>query len=105
LADKIIRTFKYRIYPSKSQVAKLEETLALCCELYNAALQERRDAWKLEHKPISLFDQILQITEIRQLRPDVEAVNADVLQDPLQRVDKAFKAFFRRVSIARRNRH
>ena len=38
------RTFKYRIYPSKAQVTKLDATLSFCCELYNAALQERRDA-------------------------------------------------------------
>lgn len=96
LADKIIRTFKYRIYPSKSQVQKLNETLAICCELYNAALQERRDAWKLERKSISWFDQNLQVTHIRRVRLDVAAVNTAVLQNALRRVDLAFKSFYRR---------
>ena len=48
MADKIIRTYKYRIYPTKRQALVLNEHLAICCELYNAALQERRDAWRRE---------------------------------------------------------
>ena len=41
------KTFKYRIYPTKPHMAVLESTLSSCQELYNAALQERRDAWQL----------------------------------------------------------
>lgn len=91
------KTFRYRIYPSKRQEETLNQTFALCCELYNAALQERRDAWKIERKSISRFDQINQISAIRKDRPDVANVNSRILQDVLARVDKAFKGFFRRV--------
>lgn len=97
MADKIIRTFKYRIYPSKSQIIKLNETLAICCELYNAALQERRDAWKLKRKSISWFDQNSQMKDVRREREDVAGVNSLVLQDALKRVHLAFGVFFRRV--------
>ena len=41
----MIKAFKYRIYPTKRQEQTLNDQLAVCCELYNAALQERRDAW------------------------------------------------------------
>jgi putative transposase len=39
-----LKAYKYRLYPTKEQVNALQETLNLCRELYNAALQERRDA-------------------------------------------------------------
>lgn len=91
------RVYRYRIYPTKRQTQTLNNHLAVCCELYNAALQERRDAWRLEHKSISWFDQNLQISEIRKERPDVEQIRTTALQDALKRVDKAFKGFFRRV--------
>ncbi|GHO48974.1 helix-turn-helix domain-containing protein [Ktedonospora formicarum] len=39
-----IKASKLRLYPTKKQVEKLDWTLARCCELYNAALQERKDA-------------------------------------------------------------
>lgn len=96
MADKIIRTYKYRISPSKAQTVRLNETLAICCELYNAALQERRDAWRLERKSISWFDQNLQLKEIRAGRDDVAAVNAKALESVLKRVHLAFASFFRR---------
>jgi putative transposase len=38
---------KFRLYPTKKQVGKLEWMLRRCKELYKAALQERRDAYKM----------------------------------------------------------
>jgi len=32
------QTYKFKLYPSKAQMALLEQTLGFCCELYNAAL-------------------------------------------------------------------
>lgn len=97
MAGKIIRTFKYRIYPTKRQEHTLNDQLAICCELYNAALQERRDAWKLQRKSISWFDQNLQLSEIRTIRDDVATVSSHVLENTLKRVHLAFGAFFRRM--------
>src|SRR5205085_11918518 len=97
MTDKIIRTFKYRIYPTKRQISLLEMNLALCCELYNAALQERRDAWKIEHKSISFFDQNKQLTEIKIECPELRSVGCRALEDALKRVDRAFAGFFVRV--------
>ncbi|MEP6904018.1 MAG: helix-turn-helix domain-containing protein, partial [Actinomycetota bacterium] len=37
----VIKNFRFRIYPSKAQTTKLEYTLDLCRDLYNASLQER----------------------------------------------------------------
>lgn len=98
----VIKSFKYRIYPTKRQAETLAAHLAICCELYNAALQERREAWKLERKSISWFDQNLQLATIRSERRDVAMVNAGALQATLRHVDLAFKAFFRRVKHSER---
>ena len=91
------KSFRYRLYPSKSQVTRLEQTLGLCCELYNAALQERRDAYRLEHKSIRYTDQQNQLPEIKAIREDMATIHSQVLQDVLRRLDKAFQNFFRRV--------
>jgi putative transposase len=93
----MIRTYKFRIYPSRAQVKLLEQTLDLCCELYNAALQERRDAWKICKKSVNYYEQQNQLPEIKEVREDLHSVHAQVLQDTLKRLDKAFDAFFRRV--------
>ncbi len=92
------KSYKFRIYPTKAQVKTLEMTLDLCRELYNAALQERRDAWRLERKSVSYFEQQNQLPVIRKIREDVKTVNAQVLQDVLRRIDKIYQNYFKRVT-------
>lgn len=89
------RAFKYRIYPTKAQITTFERWIDVCRELYNAALEERREAWKSKVS-IGFKTQSAQLPEIKEARPDVEAVYSQVLQNALHRVDFAFQAFFRR---------
>lgn len=91
------RTFKYRLYPTKAQALQLDRQLGLCRELYNAAIQERRDAWRINHVSVGFNAQSAQLPEIKAERPELESVYSQVLQDVLHRVDKNFKAFFTRV--------
>jgi putative transposase len=91
------RAFKYRIHPSHAQKTSLNNTLVLCAELYNAALQERKDAYRITRKSVNYYDQQRQLPEIKEVRPELKAIHSQVLQDVLRRLDKAFDDFFRRV--------
>jgi putative transposase len=91
------KTFRYRLDPTVAQRDVLDGQLRICCELYNAALQERRDAWRRARVSIGFRHQSVQLPAIKVERPDVAAVYSQVLQDVLHRVDKAFGAFFGRV--------
>lgn len=93
----IQKAYKFRIFPSKAINAKLENSLNLCRELYNAALQERRDAWTINRININRFDQDKQLPEIKQTNPEYCGVHSQVLQDVLKRLDKSFQGFFRRI--------
>ena len=93
----MLRVYKYRIYPSHPQKTCLTGWLALCCELYNAGLQERRDAYRIARKFVTYKDQQNQLPEIKAIRPELKSIHSQVLRDPLRRLDKAFGAFFRRV--------
>lgn len=77
-------------------VRDAELWLGFCQSLYNAALQERVGAWKIEHKSVSLNEQSRQLTEIRTADPDAYAVHSGVSADVLRRLDKAMRTFFRR---------
>lgn len=90
------KTLKFRLYPNRQQRERLTATLDVCRELYNAGLQERIEAWK-KRTPVGVFDQINQLPDIKQIRPDVARVFSQVLQDTLRRLDKTYKAFFGRV--------
>ena len=95
--SKTRKTFKYRLYPTRNQTVILEGQFGLCCELYNAVLQERRDAYRLEGKSISFRSQSDQLPEIKASREEFGGVYSQVLEDTLHRVDRSFKAFFRRL--------
>ena len=92
----MIRSFRYRLRPSKTQAKALESWLTALCELYNAALQERREAWAKQRITISLFDQMKQLPAIRAESREFSAIPVVVLRGVLQRLDDAFKDFFRR---------
>jgi putative transposase len=93
----MFRSYPLRIRPNKAQVAAFTRVLSTNCDLYNAALQERRDAWRMSNKSISYRHQQDQLTELHHEHEDIAALALDVARDPLRRVDLAFKAFFRRV--------
>lgn len=64
------RTYVFRLRPTARQHVALAACLNSHRELYNAALQERRDAWSHGKTRINYGDQSGQLTEIRSLRPD-----------------------------------
>jgi|SRR6266702_2513650 len=92
----MLKAFKYRLSPTGKQVSTLQWTLDRCRELYNAALSERRDAYKSTGKSITCYEQINDLPEIKEIRPEYGEIHSQVLQETLRRVDKAFKAFFAR---------
>jgi len=91
------QAFLYRLYVNKTQSDKLDNLLRLARQLYNAALQQRRDAWKYQHKSLNYYDQANQLKEVRNEIPEFAQLNFSATQDMLRRLDKSFKAFFRRV--------
>ena len=92
------KAYKFRLYPTKQQEQQLFWTLTRCRELYNAALSERRDAYRLAGKSISYYEQKRDLPEIKtQIRPEYQDIHSQVLQDVLLRLNRAFENFFRRV--------
>jgi putative transposase len=71
--------------------------LRRCRELYNAALQERRDAWQKCGGSVSVAGHSAHLPAVKEVRPDYHDIHSPVLQDVLRRLDSAVHAFFRRV--------
>jgi len=93
----MLKAYRYRIYPTKSQVALLEQTLEICRWVYNDTLALRKNAWEQEQLSISLYETNKILTQWKRERPELKQVHSQVLQNAQMRVDLAFKAFFRRV--------
>ena len=91
------KTFMFRLYPTRQQITLLSDTLELCRWVYNETLATRKNAWEQEHQSLSLYATNKLLTGWKQAKPELARVHSQVLQNVQERVDLAFKAFFRRV--------
>jgi len=90
------KTFKYRLYPSKTQITKLNNILEQTRWVYNETLALKKNAWETEKKSISLYDSNKELTKWKAVKSELKGVFSQVLQNAQLRVDLAFKAYFRR---------
>ena len=98
MEQQIVRkTFKYKLKPTPEQEGALAFVTRRCRELYNAALQERKEAWEKRRLSVTETMQSAQLPAVKEVRPEYRDIHSQVLQDVLTRLDKAFQAFFRRV--------
>jgi putative transposase len=92
------RAYKLRAYPTRPQDGRAVRLLADHCELHNAALAERREAWRRRRVSISYRQQAAQLTAIRAEDPEGQGRHScTAQQQTLRRLDATFRAFFRRV--------
>ncbi|WP_376809588.1 RNA-guided endonuclease InsQ/TnpB family protein [Catellatospora aurea] len=90
--------FQIRLNPTCGQSARLQACLTDHRMLYNAALQERRDAWSRARLSISYESQSGQLKEIRSGDLDGQGRwSFSSQQATLRRLNKVFNAFFSRV--------
>ena len=89
--------FRYRLYPTKAQVSLLEQTLAVCRNVYNSLVQERTVLSQTQGKSPGWAQQCREITAWKKVHAELGMINAQVLQNVAKRVDLAFQAFFRRL--------
>ncbi|WP_127355520.1 RNA-guided endonuclease InsQ/TnpB family protein [Actinacidiphila soli] len=94
------RAYKFLLRPTVRQTQALSEMLRDHCSLYNAALQERRDAYRHPSKTSVTYGmQSVQLKDIRAFDPERQGRwSFSSQQATLRRLDKAFAAFFRRVT-------
>ncbi len=90
------RTFRYPVYPTKTQEITLLQWLDHLCELQNSARHDRKVAWETEGESVSCNEQQKKLTVAREKYADFRAVPQDMQVCALQRMDKAFDGFYRR---------
>jgi len=102
-------TYEYKLIPTKAQIAEMEHILEVCAYVWNYALRERKD-WIASRKcPVNACslqgeyivsadtpypgyaEQCKALTEAKKTDERLRSVNAQVLQQVLRKLDKAFK--------------
>ncbi len=93
----MIKTFQYRIYPTKTQQRIMESTIETCRRFYNDCLAERKTAYEERGETIGKFQQLRKVKGLKANCPFAKNIHSHVLQVAVEDLDKAFQAFFRRV--------
>lgn len=92
----MIRTYKYRLAPTKKQQYILDALFFQMQTVYNDALNERRWYWRRSRRSVTYYDQWNRIRDERHALPDeMGLLNATSIQQMLRRVDKAYRAFYK----------
>ncbi len=94
----MIRTFKYPAFITSKTEEKALRVLELCRILYNLCLEERILAYRYSGKSLSAFDQLYELKEFKKEFPEFKEATAHVLYNVVERLDKAYQRFFKRIS-------
>lgn len=86
------KTYKFRLYPTKEQEKAIDETIEKCRQLYNELLTLKKEAYKKRGVNLTRKDLYKQVKGNKK-------VHSQVSQNVAERIDKAFKNFFRRVKL------
>jgi putative transposase len=95
----------FRLRPTARQHVALEACVQAHRELYNTALQERRDGRSHSKARIRYGDQSAQLSGIRSARPDHALWSLSSQHATLRRLNKSFDGFFRRVKAGQTPRY
>ena len=93
----MIRTYAYQLKPTKTQERWLFDILERLRDLQNSARNGRMAAHEAEGITLTYADQGKELTRARARDDYYKAVPQDFQNHVLLRVERAFKAFFRRV--------
>ena len=90
-------TFQFKLLPSNEQQKLLWKHSIKLNSLYNYFLNQKIENYKNKIK-ISKFDQIKELVSLKEKDSDLEDIHSQVLQQVPIRLDKAYKALYKKTS-------
>ena len=94
LARMHVTAFKFRLYPRDKQEKKLCEMIETGRRLWNEALAHRKSRWEEQRLSTSYPQQCWILTAERKTDSLLGELYSQAGQEILNRLDKAFEAFF-----------
>jgi putative transposase len=93
----MLRSYKYRLYTTAAQEIALTGMLGAFCDLYNACLQQRIEAYQRRGIGLRYGDQAAELKAVREADERLGGFSFSAEQQVLRRLDKAYNAFFGRL--------
>lgn len=91
----MLKSYKYRIYPTTKQADLLDQHFNACRFVYNLALETKIRAYKEYGVGFSAYDLQKQLTELKKDCPWLSLVSISAMQQSISNMERAFKAFYK----------
>lgn len=88
-------TYKRKLKLTKAQQSRIDSWIGACRVVYNLGLEVRKEAWKNKQQSVHKYELQKQITELRKDIDWIKDVPYDTLSDVTERLDSAYKLFFK----------
>ena len=95
--ETVHKTFQVRGFLTRRGYIQLDTVLRRCATLYNAGLEEWREAYRMTGVSLGYLEQFKEFTSVRAEDPFWTGVDARVGRGVLRRLDRARVGFYRRV--------
>ena len=99
---KILKAFKYRIYPSKEQQILLGKTFGCVRHIFNHYLELQIKRYQNKEKLLSHFDINYLITDLKKEREWLKEVDSVALISSAENLSVAYKNFFNSIAGKRK---
>lgn len=93
-----MQTIKVKLFPSKAQAEKLNQTFGACRWVYNYALERKTKEYNETKKSLSIFDISAELPKLKEKEETLwlKECPAQTLQQSLRNLDSAFTNFFKK---------
>lgn len=91
----MLKSFKYRLYPTEAQKVLINKHIGACRFVYNLALETKINAYTSAGKNLTCFDLINQLPDLKKECPWLKEISAQSLQQSISNLDSAFTSFFK----------
>lgn len=92
----MLKAYKYRIYPNKTQEEQIKQHFGACRFVYNWALETKIKEYQVNKNHISRFTlQSILVKEVKPVNGWLKTVNSQSLLATLINLESAFTKFFR----------
>ncbi|MCJ7445040.1 MAG: helix-turn-helix domain-containing protein, partial [Methanotrichaceae archaeon] len=85
----MVKTYRYRLMPTKTQLGVLNRQLEICRWVYNDALAYRKNAWKNDQRQVNHFETQDRFPMLKVAKPELNEVYSHVLQNVTLRAELA----------------
>ena len=91
----MLKSFRYRLYPTPEQSVLLNKHIGSSRFVYNLAFETKQMAWAGNRVNLNCFDLIKQLPDLKKECEWLKEINSQSLQQPIRNLDNAFTRFFK----------